>query len=76
MEKQILLDKPVRVTWERQTSLWWVGGRIKAFTNLSCFCKSKWPRGIKVRGVFPLGRSSPTDQVHSLTGETYSTLQL
>lgn len=69
MEKQILLDKPVRVTWERQTSLRGVGGGVKAFINISCFFKSKRLNGIKVREF-------PPWEVRSLIGKTYRTLQL
>lgn len=59
MEKQILLDKTVSVTWERHTGFQVVGGRIKAFINLLCFFKSKRLSGIKVREPSPLGGHLP-----------------
>lgn len=34
MEKQIFLDKPLKVTWDRQTNLQGLEGGIKAFINL------------------------------------------
>lgn len=59
MEKQILLDNTVSVTWERHTGFQVVGGRIKAFINLLCFFKSKRLSGIKVREPSPLGGHLP-----------------
>lgn len=54
MEKQILLDKTLSVTWERHTGFKVVGGRIKVFIDLPCFVKSKGLSGIKVRESSPL----------------------
>lgn len=66
MEKQIFLDKPLKVTWERQTSLQGLGGGIKAFIN-PVFSRANSLSGIKVRESSPFGRSPPTDHTHSLT---------
>lgn len=59
MEKQILSAKTVSVTLERHTGFQAVGGRIKVFSNLPRFFKSKGLSGIKVRESSPLGGHLP-----------------
>lgn len=59
METQILLDKPVRVTWERQTNLGGLEVELRLSLTFPVFSKSKELSGIKARESSPLGGHLP-----------------